>query len=139
MANLQRLLLARALIHRPDLLVLDEPAQGVDVAGADVLHQLIEGIRADLGCGILLISHDLQMVMKSDSDVVVLCRTNTTPRRSALPSRRSRPNMPNPPGRTEAMLDDFLFRALLAGVVLSVVLRIDLVIGIFVCACLVRF
>ena len=70
--ELQRLLLARALIHRPDLLVLDEPAQGVDVAGAGVLHELIEGIRNDLGCGILFISHDLQMVMNSDSDVVVL-------------------------------------------------------------------
>jgi zinc transport system ATP-binding protein len=70
--ELQRLLLARALIHRPDFLVLDEPAQGVDVAGAGVLHELIEGIRRDLGCGILLISHDLQMVMNSNSDVVVL-------------------------------------------------------------------
>ena len=69
---MQRLLLARALIHRPDLLVLDEPAQGVDMAGAVVLHELIDGIRRDLGCGILLISHDLQMVMSSDSDVVVL-------------------------------------------------------------------
>ena len=70
--ELQRLLLARAMIRRPDLLVLDEPAQGVDVAGARVLHQLIEGIRQDLGCGVLLISHDLQMVMNSDRDVVVL-------------------------------------------------------------------
>jgi len=70
--ELQRLLLARAMIHRPDLLVLDEPAQGVDVAGARMLHQLIDGIRQDLGCGVLLISHDLQMVMNSDSDVVVL-------------------------------------------------------------------
>ena len=70
--ELQRLLLARALIHRPDLLVLDEPAQGVDVAGTGVLHELIEDIRRDLGCGILLISHNLQMVMNSDCDVVVL-------------------------------------------------------------------
>ena len=42
------------------------------MAGAGVLHELIEGIRNDLGCGILFISHDLQMVMNSDSDVVVL-------------------------------------------------------------------
>ena len=70
--ELQRLLLARALIHRPDFLVLDEPAQGVDMAGAGVLHELVEGIRNDLGCGILLISHDLHMVMNSDCDVVVL-------------------------------------------------------------------
>ena len=70
--ELQRLLIARALIHRPDLLVLDEPAQGVDVAGAGVLHDLIDGIRRDLGCGVLLISHDLQMVMDTDNDVIVL-------------------------------------------------------------------
>ena len=70
--EMQRLLIARALIHRPDLMVLDEPAQGVDVAGAGVLHDLIDGIRRDLGCGVLLISHDLQMVMDSESDVVVL-------------------------------------------------------------------
>ena len=70
--EMQRLLIARALIHQPDLMVLDEPAQGVDVAGAGVLHDLIDGIRGDLGCGVLLISHDLQMVMNSDSDVAVL-------------------------------------------------------------------
>ena len=68
----QRLLLARALIHRPDLLVLDEPAQGVDIAGADVLHNLIEQIRRDLGCGVLLISHDLERAMETGDDVVVL-------------------------------------------------------------------
>ena len=70
--ELQRLLIARALIHRPDLMVLDEPAQGVDLAGAGVLHDLIDGIRRDLGCGVLLISHDLHMVMHTDNDVVVL-------------------------------------------------------------------
>ena len=68
----QRLLLARALIHRPDLLVLDEPAQGVDIAGADVVHDLIERIRRDLGCGVLLISHDLERAMETGDDVVVL-------------------------------------------------------------------
>ena len=68
----QRLLLARALIHRPDLLILDEPAQGVDVAGADVVYSLIEEIRRDFGCGILLISHDLQRAMATGDDVVVL-------------------------------------------------------------------
>lgn len=68
----QRLLLARALIHRPDLLVLDEPAQGIDVAGADLVHGLIEEIRRDLGCGVLLISHDLERAMATGDDVVVL-------------------------------------------------------------------
>ena len=68
----QRLLLARALIHRPDLLVLDEPGQGVDIAGAEVLHGLVEGIRSELGCGVLLISHNLELAMKAGDDFVVL-------------------------------------------------------------------
>ena len=70
--ELQRLLLARALVHRPELLVLDEPDQGVDLAGANRLHRLIERIRDDFGCGILLISHDLRRVMDAGDDVVVL-------------------------------------------------------------------
>ena len=68
----QRALLARALIHRPDLLVLDEPAQGVDAAGTEVFHERIEEIRRDLDCGVLLISHDIQLVMDTGDDVVVL-------------------------------------------------------------------
>ena len=68
----QRLLLARAMIHRPDLLVLDEPAQGVDAAGTDVFHERIEEIRRELDCGVLLISHDIQLVMDTGDDVVVL-------------------------------------------------------------------
>lgn len=68
----QRLLLARALIHRPDLLVLDEPEQGVDASGTDVVEELIEGIRRDLGCGVLIISHDLRKAMDTGDDLVVL-------------------------------------------------------------------
>ncbi|MCY4440796.1 MAG: metal ABC transporter ATP-binding protein [Deltaproteobacteria bacterium] len=68
----QRLMLARALIHRPDLLVLDEPEQGVDATGTDVVHELIEGIRQDLGCGVLTISHDLKRAMDTGDDLVVL-------------------------------------------------------------------
>ena len=68
----QRLLLARALIERPDLLVLDEPAQGVDVSGADVFHDLIQEVRRALGCGILIISHDIELAARSGDDVVVL-------------------------------------------------------------------
>lgn len=70
--ELQRLLLARALVHRPELLVLDEPDQGVDLAGAGRLHGLIEQICRDFGCGVLLISHDLRRVMNTGDDVVVL-------------------------------------------------------------------
>ncbi len=68
----QRLMLARALIHRPDLLVLDEPEQGVDATGTGVVHELIEGIRRDLGCGVLTISHDLKKAMDTGDDLVVL-------------------------------------------------------------------
>ena len=68
----QRLLLARALIDRPDLLVLDEPAQGVDVSGTDVFHELIEEVRRTLGCGILIVSHDIELAAKAGDDVVVL-------------------------------------------------------------------
>ena len=70
--ELQRLLLARALIHRPNLLVLDEPDQGVDLAGTERFRELIEEIRHDLGCGVLLISHDLKQAMDTGDDVVVL-------------------------------------------------------------------
>ena len=70
--SFQRLLIARALIHRPDLLVLDEPNQGVDAAGEDMLHELIEEIRRDLDCGVLMISHDLKIAFDTGDDVVVL-------------------------------------------------------------------
>ena len=68
----QRLLLARALIHRPDLLVLDEPAQGVDMAGAELLDELIDGIRRDFDCGVLMISHDIKEAVARAHDFVVL-------------------------------------------------------------------
>lgn len=70
--ELQRLLLASALIRKPDLLVLDEPDQGVDVAGSDVLHSLIDAIRISTDCGVLWISHDLELAMKAGDDFVVL-------------------------------------------------------------------
>lgn len=68
----QRLLLARAILERPDLLVLDEPAQGVDVAGAEKLQEIIEEIRSNFNCGILCISHDLQLAMDTGDDFLVL-------------------------------------------------------------------
>ena len=68
----QRLLLARALIHQPDLLVLDEPAQGVDLAGAELLDELVDAIRRDLGCGVLMISHDVKDAISKANDFVVL-------------------------------------------------------------------
>ena len=68
----QRLLLARALVSRPDLLILDEPGQGVDVSGADVLQELMEEVRRELDCGILWISHDIKKAFDIGDDVVVL-------------------------------------------------------------------
>lgn len=68
----QRALLARAMIRTPDLLVLDEPVQGVDFAGEIALYELIRQARDQLGCGILLISHDLHFVMAETDKVVCL-------------------------------------------------------------------
>ncbi len=70
--ELQRVLLARALLREPHLLVLDEPAQGVDVAGQAELYQLITDVCAERGCGVLMISHDLHLVMSSTDEVVCL-------------------------------------------------------------------
>jgi zinc transport system ATP-binding protein len=68
----QRVLLARAIAAKPDLLVLDEPVQGVDQAGEIALYQLISSLRDDLGCGVLLISHDLHVVMAATDRVICL-------------------------------------------------------------------
>jgi zinc transport system ATP-binding protein len=70
--ELQRVLLARALLRDPELLVLDEPVQGVDFAGEAALYELISGIRARRGCGVLMISHDLHIVMAAADRVVCL-------------------------------------------------------------------
>lgn len=68
----QRVLLARALLRKADLLVLDEPAQGVDVIGQNALYGLLADVRDEFGCGILLISHDLHLVMAATDDVICL-------------------------------------------------------------------
>ncbi|MEK1930788.1 MAG: metal ABC transporter ATP-binding protein [Pararhizobium sp.] len=68
----QRALLARAIARKPDLLVLDEPVQGVDFSGEIALYDLIKSIRNLTGCGILLISHDLHVVMAETDTVICL-------------------------------------------------------------------
>ena len=68
----QRVLIARAIAREPDLLVLDEPVQGVDFSGENELYQLIGSIRDDLQCGILMISHDLHVVMAKTDQVICL-------------------------------------------------------------------
>jgi zinc transport system ATP-binding protein len=79
--EMRRALLARALVPHPDLLVLDEPTAGVDVAGQAELYQLVDNIRRRQGCGVLLVSHDLHLVMASTDRVVCLnhhvCCTGT--------------------------------------------------------------
>lgn len=79
--ELQRVLLARALLRQPDLLVLDEPVQGVDVHGQVELYQLIARIRDQRNCAVLMVSHDLHLVMAATDRVVCLnkhiCCTGT--------------------------------------------------------------
>lgn len=70
--EMQRVMLARAIARRPDLLVLDEPVQGVDYAGEIAIYDLISEIRGTLGCGILMISHDLHVVMAAADQVICL-------------------------------------------------------------------
>ena len=68
----QRVLLARAISRKPQLLILDEPVQGVDFNGEIKLYQLIKNISEKFNCGILLISHDLHFVMSSTNHVICL-------------------------------------------------------------------
>lgn len=70
--QLQRVLLARALITEPDLLVLDEPTQFMDIAAQDDFYNLLAKIRRQKNCAILLISHDLHMVMKKTDHVICI-------------------------------------------------------------------
>lgn len=70
--ELQRVLLARALLRKPELLVLDEPVQGVDVSGQAELYRLITQLRNRYGCGVLMVSHDLHLVMSTTDQVVCL-------------------------------------------------------------------
>ena len=68
----QRVLLARAMLRKPNLLVLDEPVQGVDFNGEIALYKLIDQIRNKLNCAVLLISHDLHVVMSTTDRVICL-------------------------------------------------------------------
>ena len=72
--ELQRVVLARALIREPDVLVLDEPVRGVDYVGEAELYTLIGRLRSEHGFGVLLVSHDLHVVMAQSDRVVCLNR-----------------------------------------------------------------
>jgi zinc transport system ATP-binding protein len=68
----QRVLLARALLRQPNLLVLDEPTQGLDQPGEAAFYRLIERVRNDTGCAVLMVSHDLHVVMSAADRVICL-------------------------------------------------------------------
>lgn len=70
--ELARVLLARAIATEPELLILDEPLAGVDVAGEAALYHLIAELRDEIGCGVLLVSHDLHVVMAQADRVICL-------------------------------------------------------------------
>lgn len=70
--ELQRVLLARALLRNPQLLVLDEPVQGVDLKGQTELYRLIREIRDQYRCAVLMVSHDLHLVMSSTDRVICM-------------------------------------------------------------------
>ena len=70
--EMQRVLLARALLKKPELLVLDEPASGMDVIGQQALYETIKNIRDKHDCGILMVSHDLHLVMAATDRVICL-------------------------------------------------------------------
>jgi zinc transport system ATP-binding protein len=70
--EVQRALLARAILRQPNLLVLDEPVQGVDINGQNALYKMIGELSKSLNCGVLMVSHDLHIVMSATDQVVCL-------------------------------------------------------------------
>ncbi len=70
--EVQRAMLARALLRKPSLLILDEPVQGVDIIGQEALYKLICELRDELGCAVLMVSHDLHLVMSATDNVICL-------------------------------------------------------------------
>ena len=70
--QMQRVLLARALLAKPDLLILDEATQGLDQPGSAAFYQKIETVRTELGCAILMVSHELHVVMAASDRVICL-------------------------------------------------------------------
>jgi len=70
--ELQKVLLTRALLSKPNVLVLDEPAQNLDVDGQMQLYKLIQNIHQQQNCAVLMVSHDLHRVMKESTQVICL-------------------------------------------------------------------
>ena len=70
--ELQRVLLARALIAQPDVLLLDEATRGLDQPGVANFYRMVDGIRKNTNCAVLMISHDLHVVMGASDRVICL-------------------------------------------------------------------
>ena len=91
--QLQRVMLARALLGRPGLLVLDEPTQGLDQPGEAAFYRLIAEVRAETGAAVLMVSHDLHVVMAASDRVICLnhhiCCEGTPRVVSAAPEYRA--------------------------------------------------
>ena len=91
--QLQRVLLARALLARPDILILDEPTQGLDQPGEAAFYLLLEAVRAETGAAVLMVSHDLHVVMRASDRVICLnghvCCEGTPQIVSAAPEYRA--------------------------------------------------
>ncbi len=91
--QLQRVLLARALVAGPELLLLDEPTQGLDQPGSAAFYRLIEEVRRETGCAILMISHELHVVMSASDRVICLnghvCCHGTPEHVSSAPEYRA--------------------------------------------------
>lgn len=89
----QRVLLARALLHDPELLVLDEPTQGLDQPGIVAFYKLIEDVRRQTGAAVLMVSHDLLVVMRASDRVICLnghvCCEGTPQHVSSAPEYRA--------------------------------------------------
>ncbi len=88
----QRVLLARAILSRPNLLILDEATQGLDQPGSAQFYRQIEEVRQDLGCAVLMVSHELHVVMSASDRVICLnghiCCEGTPDVVSATPAYR---------------------------------------------------
>lgn len=70
--EIQRVLLARALLQNPNILVLDEPTQGIDLNGQITFYNLIDQLRNELGCSILMVSHNIDLVMEKTDEILCL-------------------------------------------------------------------
>ncbi len=70
--EMQRVMLTRALLMNPDILVMDEPTQGLDINGQADFYKMVADIRNKKGCAVLMVSHDLNMVMASTDRVICM-------------------------------------------------------------------